>query len=87
MVQMKLKNPVKTRILIAETGKSLREFAAVTGISHTYLSQILNGKYNPSPTVSFKIAKGLNVRITDIFLTKVVDESTNNKTNNLKEVK
>lgn len=67
MVKLTLKNCENTRILIAENGKSLREFANYIDISHSYLSQILNERRNPSPTVAYKIAKGLDLNIKDIF--------------------
>lgn len=70
MITFPLKDPIKTRLLIAETGKSLRSFSRKISISHSYLSQILNGKRNPSPTVAYKIAKGLNLKIEDVFFIK-----------------
>lgn len=69
-----LKDGIKTRLLIAETGNSLRSYAKKISVSHTYLSQVLNGIHNPSPTVAYKIANGLGLKIEDIFLTKNVDE-------------
>lgn len=76
MINITLKNRVRTRIMIAETGKGLRDFSKMIGISHAYLSQILNGKKNPSPTVAHKIATGLSLEIKDIFLIETVDSST-----------
>lgn len=75
MVNISLKDATRTRIEIAKTGKSLREFAKNIGVSHAYLSQILNEKRYPSPTVANKIAKGLGVDIDDIFLVEAVDVS------------
>lgn len=73
MITFPLKDELETRILIAEKGKSLRGFSKKVDISHCYLSQILSGKKNPSPTVAYKIAKGLGLKIEDIFLVKTVD--------------
>jgi transcriptional regulator with XRE-family HTH domain len=67
----------ETRLLIAKNGQSLRRFSEVNGISHAYLSQILTGKRNPSPTVAYKIANGLNQSIEDIFLINLVDIKNN----------
>ena len=76
MVTFPLKDGTKTRLLIAKTGKSLRGFSENVAVSHCYLSQILNGQRNPSPTVAYKIARGLNMDIEDIFLISLVDTST-----------
>lgn len=75
MIEIKLKDEIKTRLLIAKTGKSLRSFSKENGFSHTYLSQILKGSRNPSPIVATKISKGLNLAIEDIFFVKVVGGS------------
>jgi transcriptional regulator with XRE-family HTH domain len=68
MISIELKSGIKTKILIAKTDKSLREFSKKIGISHPYLSQVLSGKRNPSATVAHKISKGLGLEIEDIFL-------------------
>lgn len=70
-----LKDEVRTKIMIAETGNSLRSFSEKINISHCYLSQIINKKRNPSPKVANKIAQGLGSKIDDIFLIKTVDET------------
>lgn len=75
MLVLELIDPVKVRLLIAKTGKSLREYSKMIGISQPYLSQILSKKNNPSATVAYKIADGLGLEIQDIFLIKVIDES------------
>lgn len=76
MVRVTLKDSLSTRLSIAKTGKSLRGFSKNVGISHAYLSQILNKKRNPSPTVAHKIASGLDTEIEEIFLVKLVDTYT-----------
>lgn len=72
MYDISLVDGVKVRILIAESGNTLRSFAHQIGVSHAYLSQVLNGRRNPSPVFAHKIAKGLGVEIDNIFLIKVV---------------
>lgn len=79
MLSISLKDGLKTRLLIAKSGRNLRKFSESIGLSHCYLSQILNDKRNPSPESAFKIAKGLGLEIEDIFLINVVDASTDKK--------
>lgn len=76
MITVELKDGLLTKLLLAKKGKSLRSFSQKIGISHAYLSQVLNKKRNPSVTVAFKIANGLGVDVEEIFLIKVVDVST-----------
>lgn len=71
MAKLKLKNPIVTKLMISESNKSMYEFARDIGISQPYLSQILNGKRNPSPTIGYRIANGLGLKIEDIFFTYV----------------
>ncbi|GAA5417369.1 hypothetical protein Pryu01_02432 [Paraliobacillus ryukyuensis] len=83
MIKMELTNRELTRVLIAEQGKNLKEFAQHINISQTYLTQILNGNRHPSPTVANKIAKGLNQQIKDIF---TIENFTNdNRLNKLQQ--
>lgn len=77
MVEVKLKDRAFTRLLIAKTGKSLRAFSSDVGMSQAYLSQILRGSKNPSPTIAYKMATGLNLNIDDIFLVNVIDITIN----------
>ncbi|RSK30982.1 helix-turn-helix domain-containing protein [Bhargavaea beijingensis] len=76
MVNFVLADPVKTRMDIAVKGYTLRGFASEIGISHSYLSQILNGQKNPAAPVATKISKGLQQPVDEIFLLKVVDGTT-----------
>lgn len=69
-----MKNVTSTRLLIAKKGWTLRTLALEIGVSHSYLSQVLGGKKNPSATFAKKLSKGINESIEDIFLVKVVDE-------------
>ena len=68
MVRLTLKNKKEVLLLIAKEGESLRGFSKKIGVSCAYVSQIINGKRNPSPIIANKISKGLNVNIEDIFL-------------------
>jgi transcriptional regulator with XRE-family HTH domain len=72
MINITLKSESKLRLLIGQRGQNISGFAKETGISHSYLSQILNGKRNPSPIVASKIAKKLSSNLEDIFLIKIV---------------
>lgn len=74
MYTFKIKNSQEVKLLIALRGLNLRRFAQEIGISHSFLSQIINGKRNPSAVVAKKIAVGLGKEIEDIFLIMVVDE-------------
>lgn len=74
MLKFELKSPNELQIRIALTGMSMRGFSKEIGISHSFLSQVINGKSNPSATTAGKISKGLNKKIDDFFLIKVVDE-------------
>lgn len=74
MVIVKVKDRAQLQILIAKKGKSIRGFSRDIGISHSYLSQILNGIKTPSPKIAKKIADGLEESMSTFFLIKVVDE-------------
>lgn len=73
MVEIRMKNPCLLRVMIAKKGFSLSGFAREIGISQPYLSQLLKEKHRPSPRVAFKIAKGLNTDLEEIFLIKNID--------------
>lgn len=55
MIKITLINEAETRLLIAKKGYSLRDFSREVNISHTYISQILNGRRNPSPNTAKKL--------------------------------
>ena len=74
MYTFHLKSSQKTKLLIALKGLTLRSFASEIGISHSFLSQVLNEKRKPSAVVVKKIADGLGREMVDIFLVKTVDE-------------
>lgn len=67
MLKVEFKDRDETRLAIAKTGMTLRQFSLSIGISQPYLSLLLRGDKNPSPTIAGKIAKGLGVEIEDIF--------------------
>lgn len=64
---MKLNNPLDLKKEIALKGYNLRGYSLKIGISHSYLSQILNNKKNPSPKVAKKISEGLDKDIRIFF--------------------
>ena len=55
--QVRLRNDLK--IAISLSGKSQRQVAREIGICHTHLSQIVNGKNDPSVTVALLIAQAI----------------------------
>lgn len=68
MTKIILKSRSEVLIMIAKKGKNISHFAKEIGVSNGYLSQILNGKRNPSAVVAYKIAKGINLEINDVFI-------------------
>lgn len=76
MVNVKLKDAEFIKVKIAEAGYSLRGYSKKIGISHSYLSQLLNMKSNPSPTIALKISDGLQKKMSDFFLVSLVAEQT-----------
>lgn len=75
MVNLKMKNANEVRLMIAKEGHTIKTFARKIGVSHSYISQIINGVRVPSPVVAKKISNGLGMELEDIFLVKVVAES------------
>lgn len=75
LIDVEFRDRRKVLLAIAQSGYSLRGFADKIGISQGYLSQLLKGDKTPSPTVAYKIAKGLETDVTDVFLFKVIDKS------------
>lgn len=62
------------RKLRKQKGFSLRELARLSGLSHSFISDIENGRCNPSIESLHKIADALNVK-PHIFLTESVVEN------------
>lgn len=50
-----------------KTGMSQEILAKKVGITRQYLSEIENGKKQPSVIIAVKIAKALNTKVEDIF--------------------
>jgi len=75
MITVKFKNPQEVKVKIAKKGNNLKDFAEENGISQSYLSQLLNGAHNPSVKMAYKIARGLNAELEEIFLISNVDIS------------
>lgn len=73
MFDIQLKNPNELRFQIALNGFSLRSFSKEIGISHSFLSQIINQKKKPSATTAKKISNGLEKNIEYFFLIHMVD--------------
>lgn len=55
-------------------GLSLEELAKISGVSKAMLSQIEQQKVNPSIGIVWKIARGLNISIQDLFSSHDEDE-------------
>ena len=51
-----------------EKGIRQEEFAKSMGVSRQTISSLENGRYNPSITLAYKIAKYFNLTIEDVFL-------------------
>ncbi|PIC71148.1 transcriptional regulator [Sporosarcina sp. P16b] len=80
MVEVTIRKSDIVKLKIATKGYGIRSFSGKIGISHSYLSQILNEHKKPSATVASKIAKGLDEEVLDLFLIKVVDDLPNEAT-------
>lgn len=61
---------VKTWKVRIEKGITLKELSQMSGISKTCLNDIENNKTSPTINELEKIAKALNVRMTDLFESK-----------------
>lgn len=77
LIKFALKSCTEVKLTIALNGKTIRSFSREIGVSHSYLSQILNGLRNPSAITASKLASGLNKDIEEIFLVEVVDNLPN----------
>lgn len=51
-----------------EHGIRQEEFAKCMGVSRQTISSLENGRYNPSITLAYKIAKYFNMMIEDVFV-------------------
>jgi len=61
---------VKNRIeeIRKERGIRQEEFAKCMGVSRQTISSLENGRYNPSITLAYKIAKYFDMTIEDVFV-------------------
>ena len=61
---------MKNRIeeIRAEKGIRQEELARLLGVSRQTISSLENGRYNPSITLAFKIAKLFGMTIEEVFL-------------------
>ncbi len=51
-----------------ERGVRQEEFAKLMGVSRQTISSLENGRYNPSITLAYKIAKYFNMAIEEVFI-------------------
>ena len=62
---MKIKNNLNQ--IMAERNLSYRQLERMTGVSHTMLNKICMGETDPTQTTMILIAKGLKMKVVDIF--------------------
>lgn len=58
---------LRIKLLRNQLGFSLESLASKTGLTKSYLSKVERSKATPSVTASLKIAKALNVDVSDLF--------------------
>lgn len=61
---------MKNRIEEIRKGRGIRqeEFARAMGVSRQTISSLENGRYNPSITLAYKIARYFEMTIEDVFV-------------------
>lgn len=64
---------IKQSMLV--NGFNISVLANQVNVGVSYMSQILNGKRNPSPKLAKRIADALGVEITDIFTIEINKEA------------
>ena len=62
---MKIKNNLNQ--IMAERDLSYRQLERMTGVSHTMLNKICMGETDPTQTTMVLIAKGLKMKVVDVF--------------------
>lgn len=72
MINIELKDRKKILISLAKQGNNVTSFSKKIGVSNTYISQILNGKKNPSVKMAHKIANELDLDVEEVFLIDVI---------------
>ena len=67
---------MKNRIEFIRKERGIRQedFAKVLGVSRQTISSLENGRYNPSITLAYKIAKYFGMAIEDVFIFEEEDE-------------
>ena len=53
--------------IMCENNLSIRQVSIMTGISKSTISRIVNGEVSPTADTLERIAKGLKVRISDLY--------------------
>ena len=62
---MKIKNNLNQ--IMAERNLSYRQLERMAGVSHTMLNKICMGETDPTQTTMILIAKGLRMKVVDVF--------------------
>ena len=62
---MKIKNNLNQ--IMAERNVSYRQLERMTGVIHTMLNKICMGETDPTQTTMVLIAKGLKMKVVDVF--------------------
>lgn len=62
---MKIKNNLNQ--IMVERNLSYRQLERITGVSHTTLNKICMGETDPTQTTMILIAKGLKMKVVDVF--------------------
>lgn len=53
--------------IMVERNLSYRQLERMTGVSHSMLNKICMGETDPTQTTMILIAKGLKMKVTDVF--------------------
>lgn len=67
LITFELKEPKKTKLLIALNGHTIRSFSKEIKVSSSFLTQVLNTDRKASAKTAKKISEGLGKEIEDIF--------------------
>lgn len=62
-----IKDTEETKSDVIKLGMNMRQFAERLGIGKSYLSNILQGKRNPSPALAKRIADEIGKTIQEVF--------------------
>ena len=67
---LKRRDTLKNKIENIRKEKNIRQedFAKAMGVSRQTISSLENGRYNPSITLAYKIAKYFNMAIEEVFI-------------------